>query len=168
MKKSLILAMIALLSVGCSTSHVELPVEVALDSAEMSPGVMLPYTIEVVDAPMDGGVALTLVIHYHRALSAEPLLTIETYGDTEIANMAQVTRLETPTSASEVRKTLLLRGLRPSVDIMLSILEGGFAFEMHESYPPKVRALRSTPEETPLPSPIEVDGVEIDSGIEIP
>ncbi|MBR4985647.1 MAG: hypothetical protein IKY83_07905 [Proteobacteria bacterium] len=178
MNRTLLTALLAtLLATGCCTSkneapesnaHEAVPADSQTQEALAARAFVMPYTLELSATTDDTDTLLTATVSYNDALSGQPVMHLDLLDDTELVEGIPDIRLATPIKGQRIAKTFRLRGTAPAAKVTVSLQDGGFGIEVHETYPPHIEKNAQPPVlHRPLPAPIDVDGVTINQGVEV-
>lgn len=168
-----IFMMIVLTISGCSNAPNE-PNEPTqsqnVDPTPMRQEGLLPFAISLNSSETDDGVTITLDIDFKAPLNQTTILELQPGNQTEVLGIGLKEELPPLTEPAHVTKTFQLKGEKPTLKVTLSIKDAHFGAGVQAVYPKNSqhKAVRmDNPAETPLPAPIDVEGMNVDSGIEV-
>ncbi|MBQ9816438.1 MAG: hypothetical protein IJM59_03070 [Proteobacteria bacterium] len=130
----------------------------------------LPFGMKLSGERSGDQVMMTLILTYRTRLEAAPVLELIPGENTEVLDIPLVEDQAIPEDPCSVTKQFRLKGENPTLKAVLSLKGTGGAAGVQAVYPPKknpVTRINSLPSEVPLPAPIEVEGVQVESGIQV-
>lgn len=134
--------------------------------------IMLPFTMVVVGDEKDCKNCtkeLSIEVSFSDVNMPDPVLELTLSPTTALEFGALKMTIKVPKVPGTVVQKIRISGDSPSVEMLMRMTGDGFAFEMHESFPPKQQLQPQSllnPRRA-LPAPIEVAGQRLDEGIEL-